>query len=355
VTATARSLWFAIPGDIDARTGGYGYDRKMIDGLRARGWSVSVCRLDETFPMPSPAARAGAARILADLPDAALVLIDGLAFGAMADDATRERDRLRLIALVHHPLASETGLSPAQAAALTGSERRALAAARLVIVTSRATGDALGAYGVPASHIVVVEPGTERAPVARGSGTGVLNFLCVAAVVPRKGYETLIEAFAAIPDRSWTLTCVGSLDRSPETAARVLAMVQAHRLGERVRLAGELDVLSLAVHYDRADVFVLPTFHEGYGMAVAEALARGLPVVSTGTGAIADLVRANAGVLVPPGDAKALSRVLRDLIDHPDWRDRLAEGARQARLGLPTWEQAVDRMATALEQVDVRG
>ena len=111
----------------------------------------------------------------------------------------------------------------------------------------------------------------------------------------------------------------------------------------------------MAVHYDRADVFVLPTFHEGYGMAVAEALARGLPVVSTPTGAIRDLVRADAGVLVPPGDVTALSIVLRDLIDRPEWRLRLSEGARQVRLGLPTWEQAVDRMATALERVSGRG
>jgi glycosyltransferase involved in cell wall biosynthesis len=111
------------------------------------------------------------------------------------------------------------------------------------------------------------------------------------------------------------LTSAGSLDRDPPTVARGRALLRADGLEDRVVLAGDLDAVTLAAYYDRADLFVLPTLYEGYGMAVAEALARGLPVVSTATGAIEDLVF-GAGIVVPPGDlpalTDALSRVLGD-------------------------------------------
>jgi len=351
VNVATPSLWFAIPGDLESRTGGYGYDRKIIDGLRARGWSVSVSRLDDSFPRPTPDARRVTARFLADLPDAALVLVDGLAFGAMADEAERQQERLRFVALVHHPLAAETGLEADAVDTLIGSERRALATTRRVIVTSRATAQSLDSYGVPRGRVTVVEPGTERAPLARGSKDGILRLLCVATLVPRKGHATLMQALAVLGDRKWRLTCVGSLDRDPETTAKIRALVAASGLEDRVEFAGELDELALAVHYDQSDLFVLPTFYEGYGMAVAEALARGLPVIATPTGAIPDLVSDGAGVLVRPGDSKALAAELRDVFDHPDWRQRLTDGARRARHRLPTWKQAVDAMAAALDEV----
>ena len=165
---TRRSVYVAIPGDLQARTGGYGYDRRIIAGLRGLGWAVEVRRLDDSFPMPTAAARAQAAQVLAAAPDGATVLVDGLALGAMPDEAEREAGRLRLVALVHHPLAAETGLDPALARALEISERRALAAVGAVVVTSRATAARLADYGVAANRITVVEPGTDPAPLARG-------------------------------------------------------------------------------------------------------------------------------------------------------------------------------------------
>ena len=346
----ARSLVFMIPGDLDTLTGGYGYDRRVIDGLRALGWTVDVQTLDGSFPSPTLFAREDVRRRFAALDDGTVVLVDGLAFGTLAAEAERERYRLRLVALVHHPLADETGIDGATAASLEASERRALATTRLVVVTSRATADALSRYGVSGDRVVVVEPGTDAASLARGSAGGLVQLLCVASLIPRKGHEVLIEALARLRQLSWHLTCVGSTDRDRETADRVRAMLAQYELGDRVTFTGDLRQPELDRQYDHADVFVLPTFHEGYGMVVGEAIARGLPVISCPTGAIAELVMPDAGILVPPGDVEQLAGVLADVIEHRETRLRLAAGARQVRNRLPTWDAASRRMAAALER-----
>src|SRR5262249_4263483 len=159
-------------------------------------------------------------------------------------------------ALVHHPLALETGLDPRHAAALEASERRALSAACHVVVTSRATAATLVRYAVEPGRITVVEPGTDPAPVARGSAlTGTVALLTVATVTPRKGYEMLLDALAAVPHDNWQLRCAGSAERDPATTARVRDRLQDRRLADRVSLVGDMDASQLTVEYDRADVF----------------------------------------------------------------------------------------------------
>lgn len=321
-----RTLYFVIPGDLETRTGGYGYDRQIIAGLRERGWTVHLVSLTGNYPFPSVDARVDASRALAVIPDRALVVLDGLAFGALPVAALRERERLRLVALVHHPLGLETGLDEAKSKRLLASEREALSAAVGVVVTSSRTVSAVEGLGVSSSIVAVVEPGTEPAPPATG-GHGPLHMLCVATLVPRKGHDTLFDALARLGDLDWRLTCVGSVDRDAEYVASLVAQCKTPPLLDRVVLEGELAGAPLTAAYDCADLFVLPTHYEGYGMAVAEALARAIPVVSTPTGAIADLVGEDAGVLVPPADAKALAHVLASLITDREQLARLRRGA----------------------------
>ena len=344
-------LWMMIPGDLDLRTGGYGYDRRMIAGLRDCGWDVSVARLDDSFPSPTAAARGDAAAALAAVPDGGLVVIDGLALGALPDEAAAHASRLALVGLVHHPLALETGLDAARAAALEDSERRALAAVRHVIVTSRATAAILARYDVAPDRITAVEPGTDPAPLARGGSPGTVSLLSVATVTPRKGYALLLDALAAVPSDDWRLRCAGSLDRDAATTAAVRSRLSDVRLADRVEFVGDMDADQLAVEYDRADVFVLATLYEGYGMVVAEALARGLPIVSTATGAIPDLVGDDAGIVVAPGDVAALADALSRVISDASLRARLGVAARLVRDRLPTWTDAVDAMARVLTRV----
>jgi len=345
------SLVFIVPGSLQSRTGGYEYDRRLIAGLRARGWSIQVHELDDSFPIPTPAARDHAARVLAGIGDGATVLIDGLALGALPDEIERVAARLHVVGLIHLPLAAEIGLDLETAARLKATEQRALAAAALVIVTGRDTVAALESYGVEPERIAVVEPGADRAPLARGSGGSSVQLLCVATANPGKGHDILFHALARVPQRNWHLSCVGSLDRHPPTVERLRATLRKKGLMDQVSLVGERDTAGLEAFYDRADLFVLATLHETYGMAVAEALARGLPVISTTTGAIAELVGDHAGVLVPPGDEAALAGALSYVLGDARVREQLAGGARRARERLPTWDEAFGKMSAALERV----
>lgn len=350
-----RSAVFVVPGRIDTLTGGYIYDRRMVEGLRERGWSVAVRELDESFPHPTAAALEHASRVIAAVRPGTIVIVDGLAFGAMPEVIEREASRVRIVALVHLPLAADVGLDAETAIRLETAERRALADAALVIVTGMATLALLARYGIASSKIVVVQPGTERAPVARGSGEGPLHLLSVATLNPGKGHEILLRALAEVPHRDWRLTCAGSVRRHPATVDRVRAAARRLGLEDRVALVGELDAEKLAECYDGADLFVLATLQETYGMAVAEALAHGLPVVSTTTGAIPDLVGRDAGLLVPPGSIEALTDALSRVMGDAALRERLADGARRVRDWLPSWELALGGMAAALERVAADG
>ena len=345
---SARTLFFVVPGDIETKTGGYEYDRQIIAGLRRRNWEVEVVSLPGSYPWLRVDARTAAARALAAIPDHACVLVDGLAYGVLSVEAAREQSRLSLLALVHHPLGLETGLDEAGSARLLSSERAALSVSRGVIVTSPRTVGAVEALGVERDHIAVVEPGTDQRPVAAGSAGAALHMVCVASLVPRKGHDTLLDALERLTHLPWRLTCAGSLQHDSTYAAALVRRAADGPLAGRVTLAGELTGVALDAVYHAADLFVLPTVYEGYGMAVAEALARGVPVVSTPTGAIADLVGDEAGVLVPPSDAGSLARVLEGVLRDTARLERLRRGALRARQSLPTWDMTCSRMEEAL-------
>lgn len=347
-----RRLVMVVPGRLDTPTGGYIYDRRMAEGLSGRGWDVELRELDDSFPYPTAAALEHAATVLGGLPDGTRVMVDGLALGAMPAVIEQHAARLRIVALVHLPLGADISIDRDAALQLEALERRALAAATLIIVTGTSTVALLERYGIACDRIVLVEPGTARVPLARGSGGTQIHLLSVATLNPIKGHVTLLEAVATVAHRDWQLTCAGSLTRHPPTTALVRAAI--HRLGldDRVTLVGELEADRLDEYYERADLFVLATLQETYGMAVAEALARGLPVVSTTTGAIPRLVGLDAGLLVPPGDAAAFAGVLQRVMEDDDLRARLAAGARRVRGRLPDWEHAADAMAAALERID---
>jgi glycosyltransferase involved in cell wall biosynthesis len=356
---SARALEFIIPGDLESASGGYVYDRTMIAGLRRLGWHVGVHALDASFPSPTADALAQAARVFAALPDQACVLIDGLALGAMPQLIAAHSRRLAMVALIHMPLASEFGIEPALAERRRRQEREALQLVRHVIVTSLITERALANDGVDESRLSVVEPGVWRASIEPGlqersalhGGDGIVKLLCVATVHEGKGHELLIDALAPLAHLRWQLTCIGSLTRSPATVQRLESRLKHFGLFERVGLVGEVPHAALSERYLAADLFVLPTLRESYGMAVAESLAHGLPVVSTRTGAIPELVGAAAGLLVDPGDRDALHAALKRTLTDGALRTSLRSAALDVGRRLTLWSQACERMARILERV----
>jgi glycosyltransferase involved in cell wall biosynthesis len=202
---------------------------------------------------------------------------------------------------------------------------------------------------VAASRITVALPGVDVPARQRAVSSGPPKLLAVGAVTPRKGYDVLVAALATLRDTEWSLTIVGARDRSPETVSSLKRQVEAAELSPRITLAGAITPDALAELYANADLFVLASHFEGYGMAYAEAIAHGLPVVGTTAGAIPDTVPADAAILVPPGDVTALAAALRRLITRPAERERLAGGAVRAASGLPTWQDAAAIISNTLE------
>jgi glycosyltransferase involved in cell wall biosynthesis len=341
---------FAVPGDLAAPTGGYNYDRRMIAELGDLGWQVDLLDFGEGFPCPGEAMRTAARTRLLAVPAGRTIVVDGLALGVLPETASQLAGRNPLLALVHHPLALEWGLSVEQADALRISERAALAAVQGVVVTSAATARLVASdYGVPVERITVARPGSEPAPLARGSQDGVMRLLSVGAVVPRKGFGVLIAALAMLGDLSWRLTIAGDLTRDRNAAAQLDADIARHALGDRIETPGAVSARRLAALYAEADVFVLASRFEGYGMAYAEAIAHGLPIIGSNAGAIPETVPPAAGLLVAPGDIPALAQALRRVIGDAELRWRMANAARSAAPQLPTWRQSAEIFARALE------
>lgn len=346
-------LAFLVPGRIDQLTGGYIFDRRIVEGLRAHGRAVAVVALTGQYPDADAQARRSVAAALAALPDDAVAVIDGLALLGAADCLTAAAQRLRLVAFVHHPLASETGLDAAVSARFAGLEAALLRQLRGIICPSEETAAALRAYGVPPARIAIVPPGTDKPETAAAPPplkTG-LRLLSVASITPRKGHLVLIAALAMLADLAWQLRCAGSLTRDAAAAAALHRSIAESGIGERVTLLGECAPAALAAEYRAADCFVLPSFHEGYGMVFAEAMAHGLPIVAARAGAVPDTVPESAGLLVPPGDVAALAAALRRVIVDGALRRRLAEGSRAAGAALPDWRQSVARWAAALDRL----
>jgi glycosyltransferase involved in cell wall biosynthesis len=342
-----------VPGPPCTTSGGYIYDCRLVEGLRALGHEVRVVELAGRHPLPDEAAEAAARAALAALPQDTRLVIDGLGLPAFAPLA-RELVVRRAAALIHHPTALEPGFAEAEREQLRARETMLFRGMARIIATHQYTARRLtDEFGVPAERIGVVEPGTDPAPRAKGSGgpkggTGVA-VLSVGALVPRKGHDVLMRSLAGVLDVDWTLTIAGP-ERDKVHAHGLRALAEELGIARRVTFAGEVSPAELEALYARSDLFALATFWEGYGMAAAEALARGLPVAVTAGGAIAEVVPVEAGIVSPPGDVISFTKGLRRVLFDANLRAAMAEAAWEAGQKLPRWEDRAALFAQELEQ-----
>ncbi|MGC3875239.1 glycosyltransferase family 4 protein [Halomonas sp. GXIMD04776] len=353
-----HSLTLIVAGNPAQFTGGYIYDARIVTALRQRGWEVEVIGLEGRFPEPDATAAEALEKALDQQPDGARVVIDGLALGGLPEVVAVHAKRLELTALIHHPLADETGLDQAQRTRFLLSETRALAAVDQVIATSIFTARRLADFNVAAERIAVIEPGVEPAPLSSRSNKTAQHsgdrppecqqLLCVATVIPRKGQDILIDALAKLRHYDWQCDLIGALDRDPQFAEKVTTLIHDHNLTDRIQLLGERPSEALKTAYHNADLFVLPSLYEGYGMVISEALAHGLPVVTTTGGALAHTLPQAAGLGVPPNDTQAMTEALRRWFNEPDLRQRLTQGAHRARDNLTDWQAAGDAFSKVL-------
>ncbi|MEV5125437.1 glycosyltransferase family 4 protein [Streptomyces decoyicus] len=357
--AAERVVHFVLPGDVDdpaVPSGGNTYDRRVCRDLPAAGWQVRPYAAPGSWPRPDAAARTGLAGHLAALPDGAVVLLDGLVACGVPEVLVPEAGRLRLAVLVHLPLADETGLDPAVAAELDARERRTLHAVGSVVATSDwAARRLVTHHGLAPERVHVARPGADPAPLAPGTD-GATGLLCVAAVTPRKGQHLLVEALATVTELPWSCVCVGGLDRDPGYAAQLRSRVTESGLDDRIAFTGPRAGADLEARYAAADLLVLTSYAETYGMVITEALARGIPVLATAVDGVPEAVGqapdgSVPGLLVPPGRPPALAEALRGWLGDPQLRDGLKNSARGRRAMLEGWEMTSHSLAGALERL----
>ncbi|MFG1462448.1 glycosyltransferase family 4 protein [Xanthobacter sp. DSM 24535] len=343
----------AFPGDLNLPTGGYAYDREVLRRFPVGDVALTPLELPSGFPVPSPQQIDNALSRLGGTAPETLLFIDGLALGALPADRLAALNR-RMVALVHHPLALEAGLSDGEQVRLAHSERAALALCAHVVATSAATGRTLvQAYGVDPARLTIAVPGTARVQRAPANGNPP-RLLAVGSLIPRKGYDVLVAALGQLKGLAWSLTIIGSLDLHPETVAQVRALIAAHGLEERITLAGAQPAESLSAAFSACDLFVHASLYEGYGIVLAEALRHGLPMVCSTGGAAGETVPDHAALKVPPGDVEALAGALRICLLSPQERQRLANAASAAAEALPDWDQTAHCIAGALNAAMAR-
>lgn len=344
-------LHLVVPGALASLTGGYVYDRYFSETLRARGHEVYVHELPAALPGTGEAGDRALREVFSQLEDGALVVVDGLAGGDHPRALLEHANRLRFVALVHHPLAWETGLDDTVRERLFVHEKRALSACRGILCTSEHTRDVLVAeFGTTPSVVETVLPGVRLPVLARDDEREAppWRLLCVATLTARKGHLVLLDALERLNDGSWSLRCIGSDGHDPEHAAAIRGSCDRLGLTSRVTWEGEVDDWTLMTAYAEADLFVLASLYEGYGMVLAEALSHRLPVVGTRAGAIVQTVPADAGILVEPGDAQALSEAIERFLTDPATRRTLREGAHRAARASRGWDAVAVEWDAAL-------
>lgn len=327
-----------VPAPFSATSGGYLYDRRMVAAWREAGHDVRVVELAGRHPLPDEAAEASARAALEGLADDEVALVDGLGLPACDPALLRAR---RAVGLIHHPTALEPGWSEAERAELERRERDAFAACARLVATS-----ALTARGL-ASDAEVVEPGTDPAPRAKGSGGDAPAVLAVGSLTPRKGHDVLLRALATLTDLDWTLRIAGP-EGDPVHARGLKALAEELGVSRRVAFLGE--VADIGPEYDRADLFAIASWHEGYGMAAAEAMARGLPLAVCAGGALAEVVAKPAAVIAAPGDWRSLGRAMRRPLFDPGLRKQMADASWEAGRALPRWPDQAQKLADILER-----
>ncbi len=345
---------FLVPGDPEQNTGGYRYVRKLVETLNDQGRKARVTGLPGRFPQPDEEARNALDQQLAEMPDGTCVVLDGLAMGGLPEIVEKHHERLRLLALVHHPLADETGLNEADRQWFYESEKQALAFVKGVVTTSRHTAVRLADYEVPEAIIRVAEPGVAKGGIVeitedQTTDHGALHLLCVAHLSPRKAQHQLVEALESLEALPWKCTLAGSDNRDPDYSEGVRQLIVKAGLEQRIELTGELGEDELAGLYRRADVFVFPSLYEGYGMVIDEALAAGLPIISSDGGALANTAARPGVVQFCAGDVGALGTRIRSWLEHPEELARARMLAVEESKRLRTWQDTANDFADALQ------
>lgn len=347
-TTCGMRVYYLCSDDYARLTGGWVYNSRLAAELAKQVSGFSELSVPIAFPRIEDGARAKLARAFADFPDDAVLLSDHLHIADL-EPLLRER-RFGVVSIFHHSQAIEdeaNGVSIDR-----GPEWRGLVVCDAVIVTSEATkGYLMRHYSMAPERVLVAIPGND--PVFRSAADSIAisrTILSVGAVIPRKRYDYLIEVAQQLRARDWQWLMVGDLARHPDYFEALRNQIGDAGLGQVIRLTGAVPDADLARIWSTASLFVAASQYEGYGMAVADSLRHGVPVVTTSSGAV--VTWAHEGVVFAPSeDASGFAAVIDALLAEPDQLAELADAAWTFGSALPDWQQAFRYMAARMEQV----
>jgi glycosyltransferase involved in cell wall biosynthesis len=340
-----------VPGSFPATTGAIVFDTRLAEELRGLGHEVTIVPIAGTHPMPDAAARASAAerwQASQHRTPPGTAIIDGFCLYAF-DGLQQSLSAARAIGMVHHPMSEEPQLPQAERDAFRAIEQRIIPQLGRIVVPSEAVRSQLtAALSLPPAAVEVITPGIREAARSAGSGGRRCHLLAIGSLIPRKGHDTVLRALAGLGDLDWTLTICGDAGIEPEHAAALRALAETAGLAGRVVFAGACTPAQLESIWQAADLFVSGSCFEGYGMAVAEAVRRGLPLAVTSAAAAAEVIPLQGSVIVEPGDHVQLGKALRRLIFSAPLRREMADAAWQAGRAFPTWADQGRRFADLL-------
>lgn len=334
-------ILFIIPGDINLPTGGYRYDREIINAWKNSNIDVGLISIDGNYPFPGEVEKTRALDKIESFSKADIAVVDGLLGGATPEFMQKLSKIMPVAALIHHPLCLENGLDQKTAKALEDKERRGLAFTSCVITTSPTTSRTVAQlFDQDPSQIHTILPGVARGMRSSGTESSSINLLCVGSVIERKGHKDLLHSLSKLKHLDWNLDCIGSTQFDRPLYNELSAFVEREALTKKVQFHGDVDEEVLEIAYSKADVFVLPSLFEGYGMSYAEAIVRGIPVIGTTAGAIPQTVPESCGILVEPSNISQLTNALESLITNNALRTKLREATIKAEPGFPTWQDS---------------
>lgn len=345
-------ILFVIPGDINLPTGGYRYDKEIINAWKTSGIDVELISLEGNYPFPSEQDKANALEAIERFPDANIAVVDGLLGGASPEFLQALSKIMPVTALIHHPLCLESGLDENTMQALKSSEEKGLGFVSQVITSGPAMTETVSQlFGFEITKIHTVLPGVNRTEISHGSQSQTVHLLCVGSIIERKGHKFLLQALSSLKDLNWRLDCYGSTEFDTDLFDELQSFVVAENLSDKVAFHGAVSDGLIEAAYAKSDVFVLPSLFEGYGMVYAEAIVRGLPIIATTAGAIPDTVPETCGILVEPENITVLTQAIEQMISDEDLRNDYRRGAMNAAADFPTWQGSATRFAELLKDM----
>jgi glycosyltransferase involved in cell wall biosynthesis len=342
------TVHFLITGDIQSLTGGYLYNMHMINGLRGKGHLVNVFGTDWQWK-DSDSLEYICRHHLKKLPHGSCVIVDSLILASLHHIVQEFGDRLKFLGLIHLP-ASYNVLSGVHGK-LADEELTAINDMRQVIVTGQFTFDLLCNVGLNPARICLVEPGTDHFPRKKRYKPVPSELLCIANYSALKAQDVLIRALCRLTAWNWSLHLYGDTNRDKKYTEALRSLIRQLKMEHRIIVHGIVERHEISTVFLNADLFLMPSLFESYGMAITESLAHGIPVVTTSAGNIPYTLPAGMGLLTEPGNEEQLADTIRSIFYDPVKYDALCKAASQYFKQVRSWEQAVSDFETILQKM----